>query len=390
MAIKLSKGWRENLTGYSIILPNFLGFLVFTSVPVFASFCLAFANWDIITPAEFIGFDNFGRLFHDPKFWKYLWNTMFLMSSIPLSMGLSLGMAMALNQKLRARTVFRTVFFLPTITAGVAIYIVWSRLLNKDFGFLGGILPAMPVWAICLVESGGISLAVGALAFLVCRMALDFCHNPFELRMRWFLLAAGGLWSLMALNVLLARWLGVPTFVPAASWIAPLEGMAGESGWLADPWLAKPSLVLLSLWASMGGYNMILYLAALQNVDPELYEAAEIDGAGRVQKFLNITWPLITPTTFFIFVTNCIHGFQGGFESAYIMTQGGPPSSGLEWMPWAGEAVGETTTLSYYIFNNAYVYLKMGYAAAMAWVLFLLVFAVTMVNWKYGGKRVEY
>jgi len=80
-------------------------------------------------------------------------------------------------------------------------------------------------------------------------------------------------------------------------------------------------------------------------------------------------------------------GLQGGFESAYIMTGGGPPSAGLPGTPWIGETVGETTTLSYYIFNNAYVYLKMGYAAAMAWILFLLVLIVTLVNWRYGGRR---
>ena len=72
------------------------------------------------------------------------------------------------------------------------------------------------------------------------------------------------------------------------------------------------------------------------------------------------------------------------------MTGGGPPATGVPWTPWAGETISETTTLSYYIFNNAYVYLKMGYAASMAWFLFLLVFAVTMVNWKYGVRRVVY
>ena len=70
--------------------------------------------------------------------------------------------------------------------------------------------------------------------------------------------------------------------------------------------------------------------------------------------------------------------------------RGGPAATGAEWTLWAGETINETTTISYYIFNNAYVYLKMGYAAAMAWFLFLLVFSVTMVNWKYGGRRVVY
>ena len=91
---------------------------------------------------------------------------------------------------------------------------------------------------------------------------------------------------------------------------------------------------------------MILYLAALQGVDPQLYEAAMIDGASRWQKFRHITWPLISPTTFFIFVMGVIGGFQGGFMQAYIMTEGGPQ--------------GSTTTLAYYIFNNAFSMVQHG------------------------------
>ena len=142
--------------------------------------------------------------------------------------------------------------------------------------------------------------------------------------------------------------------------------------WLGDPTWAKPALIVMGLWSGVGGINMILYLAALQGINPELYEAAEIDGAGRWSKFWAITWPLLSPTTFFITVVSTIGGFQGGFQAAFIMTQGGP--------------AGSTTTLSYYIHNNAYVFYRMGYAASIAWVLFLCVFVVTVINWRYGGQ----
>ncbi|MCK4271387.1 sugar ABC transporter permease, partial [bacterium] len=146
--------------------------------------------------------------------------------------------------------------------------------------------------------------------------------------------------------------------------------------WLSSITWAKPALIIMGLWGAIGGYNMILYLAALKGVPPELYEAADIDGASRWQKFRHVTWPMITPTTFFIFIMAVIGGFQGYFMAAYIMTGGGP--------------AGATTTMSYYIYNNAFQWFKMGYAASIAWFLFILVFIATLINWKYGGKLVHY
>lgn len=131
--------------------------------------------------------------------------------------------------------------------------------------------------------------------------------------------------------------------------------------------------MLMGLWGAMGGVNMLLYLAALQGIPAELYEAAEIDGAGRFRKFVSLTVPLLAPTNFFIFVMSVISGFQGGFDAAFVLTQGGP--------------AGSTTTLSYYIYNHAFVWFNMGYAAAIALVLFALVLAITALNWKFGGKN---
>ncbi len=109
---------------------------------------------------------------------------------------------------------------------------------------------------------------------------------------------------------------------------------------------------------------------------PELYEAASIDGASQWQRFRFITWPVLTPTTFFIFVMSCIGGLQGGFDMAFVMTKGGP--------------AGATTTIMYHIFNNALTWNKMGYAASMAWFLFVIILGVTLINWRYGGRVVHY
>lgn len=152
----------------------------------------------------------------------------------------------------------------------------------------------------------------------------------------------------------------------------PLRG----PNWLTDEAWAKPALIIMNVWQSIGGYNMILYLAALQGVPRDLYEAAEIDGANGWQKFWAVTWPQISPTTFFIATMSIIGGFQAGFDPAYIMTGGGPN--------------GSTTTIIYYIYNNAFQWHQMGYAAAISWFLFLVIFAITIVKWKVFGKLVHY
>ncbi len=295
MNILRNRRLREQLGGYLFLLPNFVGFLVFTSLPVLVSLLLAFVDWDILTPAKWVGIDNFVKLMKDHLFWKYVGNTMFLMMGIPIGMFASLLLAMVMNRKLRGIVFFRTVYFLPSICAGVALCMLWRWIYNPDFGLLN--------------------------------------------------------------NFLLKLHIDGPEWLSSTVW-------------------AKPALMIMGLWTAVGGYNMILYLAGLQGVDPQLYEAAEIDGASGWQKFWNVTWPMLTPTTFFIFVMSVIGGFQGGFESAYIMTGGGP--------------AGATTTISYYIYNNAYQWFKMGYAASIAWFLFLVILIVTMFNWKYGGKVVNY
>ena len=146
--------------------------------------------------------------------------------------------------------------------------------------------------------------------------------------------------------------------------------------WLLDPMWAKPALIIMGVWGAVGGTSMILYLAALQGVPRELYEAAEIDGANNWRKFWAVTVPFISPTTFFVTITSIIGGFQGGFMAAYIMTNGGP--------------AGSTTTLDFYIYQNAYTWFKMGYAASISWFLFIVIFIVTLINWRFGGKLVHY
>lgn len=143
-------------------------------------------------------------------------------------------------------------------------------------------------------------------------------------------------------------------------------GVNNPPHWLDDPNFALPSLIFINIWKNLG-YCMIIYLAGLQGISQELYEAAMLDGAGFLQKHLRITVPQIAPITFFVLVNNCIEAFKT-FEQVQIMTQGGPMTS--------------TTTVVHQIYQRAFNDFRMGYAAAMSVILFLIILVITLLNFR--------
>lgn len=144
-------------------------------------------------------------------------------------------------------------------------------------------------------------------------------------------------------------------------------------GWLSDPSWSKPSLIIMGMW-SVGGW-MVIFLAGLQNVPVEQYEAAELDGASALQRLLYITVPFMSPYFLFSAINGLIFGFQY-FTQAFVMTQGGPASS--------------TTMYALYLYQNAFQYYRMGMASAMGWILFVIVAACTYVLFKSSARRVYY
>jgi multiple sugar transport system permease protein len=146
--------------------------------------------------------------------------------------------------------------------------------------------------------------------------------------------------------------------------------------WLGNANLAMPAVILMNIWKGVG-FNMIVYLAGLQAIPGEFYEAADVDGAGPWQAFRRITLPLVAPTTFFLLVINTI-GAMKAFDQIFVMTQGGPPGPG-----------GATTTVVYYIYTTAFKFYRMGYASALAYILFLLLFVVSFAQFRWYVKRVE-
>lgn len=384
----MSQKRRETLAAYGFLMPNLLGFLAFTSIPVVISFGMAFTHWNIFQPPSWIGLENFQSLlwFHheegavaanDPFFWQYVYNTVFLMSGIPIGMAGSLIVALMMNQRLKGIIGFRTIYFLPTICSGVALLILWKYLYNSDIGLINKIIRlagdqiyATKVGGIAFTMVSGIVLGIAAVGCVA--VVLGFIRWAFERAN-----VDPGHTAFRVLTVIAGACIFILIAVLGQNLYSVVNFFFTQPpDWLGTVRWAKPSLIMMGLWGGLGGYNMILYLAALQGVPTSYYEAAEIDGAGAWDKFWAVTWPMISPTTFFIFVMSIIGGFQGGFMTAHVMTNGGP--------------AGSTTTIEYYLYTTAFEKFNMGYASAIAWCLFAVILIITLLTWRLGGRVVVY
>jgi ABC-type sugar transport system permease subunit len=168
------------------------------------------------------------------------------------------------------------------------------------------------------------------------------------------------------------KWL----YLPEAGLINAALALVGIDGpnWLTSSAWAMPALIIMSVWKSFG-YNMVLFLAGLQGVPQHLYDAAKVDGASGWQRFRDVTVPMLSPTTFFVVVISIIGSFQV-FDQALVMTNGGPGTA--------------TTTLVLYIYQVGFQSFHMGYAAAVAWVLFAVVFVFTLIQFRAQRKWVTY
>lgn len=178
--------------------------------------------------------------------------------------------------------------------------------------------------------------------------------------------------SSMVAVAVMWRWMLNPDYGLVNAGLAVL-GIDGPS-WLGDSTWAMPSIILVSVWREVGFY-MIILLAALQGVPRNLLEAAAIDGAGPWQRFWGVTFPMISPSVFLVSIMALINNFQA-FDLMYVMTEGGPQNA--------------TTNLVVYLYQQGFQYFDIGYGSAIALVLFAMILAVTLVQWRVGERRVVY
>lgn len=169
---------------------------------------------------------------------------------------------------------------------------------------------------------------------------------------------------------LIWKWLFNPAY-GLVNYVLSLVGVSGPA-WLQDPNWAMPAIILTSVWKDLG-FVMVIYLAGLQGISKSYYEAADIDGASAWKKFWHITLPLLAPTTFFVTVISLINSFQV-FDQVMIMTNGGP--------------AGSTSVIVERIYNHAFRYFEMGYASAISWVLFFIIFAITLIQIRIQKRMV--
>jgi len=301
-----------------------------------ALWCMHRPMWTYFEPRDF-------------RFYYFFYNTLYLMIGIPFTIVGSMLLALLLSDSLP-----------------------FSSRRQRIVGFL--LCAACGAFAFCLVWSlGHENLALIALIFWLLA-GLGFVFNVIAYRTIFYLPSFTSGIALMILWKALYNPETGPINVALAAILDPLGIPFERPNWLASVELAKPALVIMGFWIGIGGMNMLLYLAALANLPADLIDASKVDGAGPWTRLRHVIWPQLAPTTFFITIMSIIGGMQGGFEQARVMTYGGP--------------AGSTTTLSYYIYTRAFVNLELGYAAAISWVLFALIFLATLIHWK-TGKNID-
>lgn len=300
-------GWSKKerhyvYLGLAFASPWIIGFLVFTVYPFFGSLYFSLTDYDLFSPPRWVGLDNYKQIIADSGFYKSLGNTFFMaFISVPITLTCSLLIALLLNTKVKGINYYRTIFYLPSLIPIVASALLWTWMLNPDFGLINMVL----------------------------------------------------------------RSLGLP-----------------DPAWLLDPRYTKPSLILMSLWGS--GAGALIFLAALQGVPKQYYEAAQVDGANWWHRFWRITVPALSPIILFQLIMGLIGAFQI-FTESYILA-GGKVDGGKS-------LGGPDQSLLFYavnLYQEAFVYLKMGYASALAWILFLIVLLITFVLLKTSGRWVYY
>jgi multiple sugar transport system permease protein len=280
---------RSRWTPYWFVLPYVAFFALLRLGPSLAGLGISFTNWQVGRAAGFVGLANFQAMPRDPRLLDAVRNTLFFtILTVPTLILLSLALALLLNQPRFGRTLGRVATFTPYVMMSTVIGILWTWILEKDFGLL---------------------------------------------------------------NIYLGR--KVP--------------------WLVDSDVAMYSMVITTVWWTVG-YDMVLFLAGLQDIPRELYEAAEIDGGSRWQIFRQVTVPLLAPTIFLVLLMTVTNSFQV-FDVVYVMTAGGPGTS--------------TLTLVQYVYTVAFQFQKFGYGSAVAVVLFVGLIGFTLLQMRAYRRGVE-
>ncbi|WP_216625764.1 carbohydrate ABC transporter permease [Paenibacillus planticolens] len=286
----------NTVAGLLFLAPALLFFVLFIGEPVVATLYLSFTKYNIITPAKWIGFDNFKHLFSDGRLWLTYGNTLkYVLILTPMHAICGLLIALAVNRNIAKgwKYVYRTIFYFPVLATSAAVAVAWQYIFSKDFGILNYVLGKFGV--------------------------------------------------------------------------SPIP-------WMQSPHWVYVAVAIYSFWKFIGN-AFLYYLIGLQSIPAALYEAAEIDGANKTQRFFSITLPMLSPTIFFVLVTTLIGATQI-FDEPYLITSGGP-----------GDA---SRSVNMYIYEVAFQHHEMGYASTLSLSLFFIILCVTVIQFSISNKWVNY
>lgn len=297
--------WRRTFFAFVLMSPALISVALWAYYPLLRGSLMAFQDYKIVAGTRWVGLDNFSEVLFTPQVWKSFWNSfVFMLLSLGLGFFSPIILALMLHEVPRGKIVYRTLYYLPAVTTGLVIMFLWK-----------------------------------------------FFYDPSPAGLLNRLLASVNDLILSNINSFLS-WAHVP-------WKVPLFGV---QTWLQDPKLAMLCIVLPIIWAHVGP-GCIIYLAALKSVPEDVYEAADLDGAGVLQKIRHITLPYLRPLIIINFVGAFINAFRS-FDFIFVMTGGGPMFA--------------THVAGLEIWYNAFLYLKFGYAVAMAWLLGSLLVGFTV------------
>lgn len=284
----------ETRTGLLFISPWLIGFILFIAGPMLFSLVLSFSNWDYMKDMKFVGFKNFVNIItHDKIFLPSLLRTLqFAIFSVLIQVSLGILIAHLFNHKLRFSKIYRALVYVPCVLSGSVHGLLWSNMLNTDFGVFN-----------------------------------------------YFIQLLGG----------------------------------DKIGWITDPNVAMWSVIMTSIWAA--GMPMVMFLSAMQNIPESYYEASDIDGANGLHKFFKITLPMISPTILFVVILQLIASFTV-MAQVLVLTNGGPAKS--------------TYLYSLLVYDNAFNWMRMGYASALSWIMFIIIMIITLVILKTSKHWVYY
>ncbi len=345
-----SRKRQEAFAGLAFVGPAVAILLLFMIIPLIFAFVISLTDWDGITPLNrgqvtetnpagaftFVGLENYQRILiqegaRQRNFYTSLKNTIYyVLGVVPAQTFFALGLAVILNQKwLKRKGFFRTAYYFPSITSSVVISLIFmwmfttSGLINQ---FIGALFPSYTY--------------------------VNWLNNP---------------------NGLIHLFLGAlgVTRQTVGDWASVEVASIRLWDWISGPSVTMFMIMMLNVWTTIGTM-MIIYLAALQNIPAQVYEAAVVDGASGWQIFRKITVPLLRGTTFFVVTIGLIGAFQV-FDQVFVITNGGPANT--------------TLTIAYLVYSSAFTDARMGLASATAIVLFVIIFIFTLVQRRLVGER---